>query len=62
MGEMEAFYVELNERAEAASSSYSVPGDFPQCISSVLVAKNQNEIRSRCFVHEFSFTDNDHGY
>ena len=25
---MEAFYVELNERAEAATSSYSAPSNF----------------------------------
>ena len=41
---MEAFYVELNERAEAATSSYSAPGDFPQYIYSVFVAKNQKKI------------------
>ena len=58
----EAFYVELNERAEAATSSYSAPGNFPQHIYSVLVAKNQKKIRSRCLVHEFSFTDINHGY
>ena len=51
----EALYVELNERAEAVTSSYSAPGDFPQCIYSVFVAKNQKKIRSRCSVHEFSF-------
>ena len=28
---MEAFYAELNERAEAATSSYSVTGDFLEC-------------------------------
>ena len=53
----EALYVELNERAEAATSSYSAPGDFLQYIYSVLVAKNQKKIRSRCFVHEFSITN-----
>ena len=36
----EALYVELNERAEAATSSYSAPSDFLQYIYSVLVAKN----------------------
>ena len=36
----EAFYVERNERAEAATSNYSAPDDFPQYIYSVLVAKN----------------------
>ena len=41
---MEALYVELNERVEAATSSYSAPGDFSQYIYSVLVAKNQKKI------------------
>ena len=57
----EVLYVELNERAEAATSSYSAPGDFSQCIYSVLVAKNQKKIRSRSLVDEFSFTDINHG-
>ena len=38
------FYVELNERAEAATSSYSATGDFSQYIYSVLVAENQKKI------------------
>ena len=50
----EVFYVELNERAEVATSSYSAPGDFLQYIYSVLAAKNQKKILSRCLVHEFS--------
>ena len=58
----EAFYVELNKKAKAATSSYSTPGDFPQYIYSVLVAKNQNKIQSGCLVHKFSFTDINHGY
>ena len=37
---MEVVLVECNERAKAASSSYSAPVDFLQCIYSVLVAKN----------------------
>ena len=41
---MEAFYVELNERAEAATSSNPAPGNFPQYIYSVLVPKNQKKI------------------
>ena len=53
----EALYAELNERAQAATSSYFVAGDFSQYIYSVLVTKNQKKIRSRCLVHEFSFTD-----
>ena len=64
--ETEAFYVELNERAEAATSSTSETGDFLQYIFSVLVAKNLQKIRLRCLVHEFSFTDIfnyiNHGY
>ena len=62
----EALYAELNKRAEAATSSYSATGEFLQYIYSVLVAKNHQKIRSRCLVHELSFTDifNDinHGY
>ena len=50
-------YLELNERAEAAISSFSVPGDFLQYIYSVLVARNQKKFRSRCSGHEFPFTD-----
>ena len=53
----EALYAELNERVEAATSSYSATGEFLQYIYSVLVAKNHQKIRSRCLVHEFSFTD-----
>ena len=53
----EAFYAELNERAEAATSSYSVTGDFLQYVYSVLVTKNHQNIQSRCLIHEFSFTD-----
>ena len=44
----EAFYAELNERAEAATSSYSVTGDFLQYIYSVSVTKNRQNNRSRC--------------
>ena len=59
--ETEALYVELNEGVEAATSSYSAPGNFSQYIYSLLVAKNQNKNRSRCLVHEFSITDINHG-
>ena len=58
----EVFYVELNKRAEATTSNYSAPGDFSQYIYYVLVTKNQGKIRSRCLVHEFSFTDINDGY
>ena len=53
---MEALYAELNERAEAATRSFSVTGDILQYIYSVPVTKNHQNIRSRCLVHEFSFT------
>ena len=53
----EALYAELSEIVEAATSSYSATGEFLQHIFSVLVAKNHQKIRSRCLVHEFSFTD-----
>ena len=55
--ETEALRAKLNKKAEAASSSYSAAVDFLQYIHSVLVAKNHYKIRSRCFVHEFSFKD-----
>ena len=50
-------YTELNEKAEAATGSYSGTGDSLQYIYSVPVSKNHRNIRSRCLVHEFSFTD-----
>ena len=53
----EVLYVELNERAEAATDSYSVTSYSLQYIYSVPVTKNHRKIRSRCLVHEFSFTD-----
>ena len=40
----ETLYAELNERAEAATSSYSVTGDFLQYIYSVLVTENHQNI------------------
>ena len=40
----EAFYAELNERVEAATSSHSATGEFLQYIYSVLVAKNRQKI------------------
>ena len=49
---MEAFYAELNERAEAATSSYSVTGDFLECVYSVPVTMNRQDNRSRCLVHD----------
>ena len=58
----EALYVELNEIVEAVTSSYSAQGNFSQYIYSVLVADNQKKIRSRCLVHEFPFTNINHGH
>ena len=54
---MEALYTELNERVDAATSSYSSTGEFLQYIYFMLPAKNYMKIRSRCLVHEFSFRD-----
>ena len=53
----EVLYTELNKRAEAATGSYSGTGDSLQYIHSVPVSKNYRNIRSRCLVHEFYFTD-----
>ena len=53
----ETLYAGLNERAEAATSSYSVTGDFLQHIYFVPVTKNRQDIRSECLVHEFFITD-----
>ena len=53
---MKLLYAELDERVEAATSSYSATSEFLQYIYSVLVSKNHQKIRSRCLVHEFSFT------
>ena len=50
-------YAELNESVEATNSSYSATGEFLRYIYSELVAKNHENIQSRCLVHEFSFTD-----
>ena len=41
----EVLYAELNERAEAATCSYSVTGDSLQCNYSVLVTKNHRNIQ-----------------
>ena len=50
-------YTELNERAEAATGSYSGTGDSLQYIHSVPVSKNHRNIQSGCLVHKFLFTD-----
>ena len=52
-----ALHARLNERAEAANSSYSAAVDLLLYIYSVLVAKNRYKIRPRCLVHEFVFAD-----
>ena len=44
----EVLYAELNEREEAATSSYSVTGDSLQYIYSEPVSKNHRNIQSRC--------------
>ena len=41
---IEVLYVELNQRVEAATSSYFTPCKFSQYIYSALVAKNQKKI------------------
>ena len=48
-----ALYAEFNKRAEAATSSYPVTGNFLQYIYFVLVTKNHQNIRSRCLVHGY---------
>ena len=53
----DVLYAELNERAEAVAGSYSITGDSLQYIYSVPVSKNHRNIRLRCLVYEFSFTD-----
>ena len=50
---MEALYTDLNERAKAATSSYSVTGNFLQYIYSVTVSKNHQKHRLRCLVHKY---------
>ena len=52
-----ALHLELNERANVATNSYSATGNFLQYIYYVPVAKNHLKIQSKCSVHKFSFTD-----
>ena len=47
----EVLYIELNERAEAATSSYSGTGNSLQHIYFVPVSKNHWNIHSGCLVH-----------
>ena len=56
-GKTEVLYTDFKERAEAATVNYSGTGDSIQYIYHVPVSKNHWNIRSRCLVHEFSFTD-----
>ena len=51
-----ALFAKLNQRVEAATSSYSATGEFLKYIYSMLVEKNHQTIRSRCLAHEFSLT------
>ena len=51
------FVCRINERAEPATSSYSVTGDSLHYLYSVPVTKNHWNIQSRYLVHESSFTD-----
>ena len=53
----EVLSAELNESAEAATSSYTAAGNFLQYIYSVIMAKNHQKIRSRCLVYELFFKD-----
>ena len=53
----EPLFAELNERVEAATSSYSATGKFLQYIYSVLEYKNHQTVRSRCLARKFSTTD-----
>ena len=60
----EALYADLNKRAEAATSSYSVTGDFLKYIYFVLLTKNPQNIRSTClakFRSQIFFNDINHG-
>ena len=41
---LEPLYAELNERVEAATSSYSATGEFLQYVYSVLATKNLQKI------------------
>ena len=53
----EALYAEFNERAEAATSSYSTTSNILQYIYSGFLAKSGQKNQSECLVHKFSFTD-----
>ena len=58
--------LELNERLEAATGSYSVIGKYLQYIYSVPVTENHPNIQSRCLIYEslfkVFFNDISHGY
>ena len=50
-------YAEVKETVEAATSIDSATGELLRCVYSVLVIKDHQNIRSKCLVDEFSFTD-----
>ena len=62
----EVLYVELKERAEAATSNHSAAVDFLQDIYSVIMAKNHQKldqgVNSLIFIQRYSFNDTYHGY
>ena len=49
----EALHVEINERVETTTSSYSATGDFLQYFYSAFAVKNHQKIWSRYLIHEF---------
>ena len=51
-----SFVIKLNERAEAATSSYSATGNVLQCIYSVLMTMNRQKSHSS-LVHKLPFKD-----
>ena len=46
----------VTKRMEAAISSFSATSNFLQNIHFEPVANNQQQIQSKCLVHEFSYT------
>ena len=53
----EVLHAEFNQRAEAVTGSHSVTGHSLRYVFFVPVSKNHLNIRARCLVHQFSFTD-----
>ena len=58
----EVLYSELNEKAGAATSSYSATSNFLQYIYSVLVAKNHQGVSLMNFLSQIFVNDINHGY